>query len=37
VNITEKASAGMELSGGGSTKLSSSGILEIKGSLVKIN
>jgi Rhs element Vgr protein len=37
VNITEKASAGMELSGGASTKLTSSGILEIKGSLVKIN
>jgi Rhs element Vgr protein len=37
LNITQKASAAMELSGGASTKLTSSGILEIQGSLVKIN
>src|ERR1044072_1176570 len=37
VNITEKASANMELSGGAGAKLTSSAILEIKGSLVKIN
>lgn len=37
VNITEKASANMELSGGAGAKLTTSAILELKGSLVKIN